>query len=511
MNPNLYSHLENCFPSDREQVAIQTPTQNYSWNDLAVGSAQIANVFRAKNLKPGSRVLAHIDKSPQALMLYLAALRAGLIYVPLNNAYQQSEMAYFFEDASPSIAVCSAANKAWIEPLAQQNGCQHVYTLEADGSGSLMKHAEKQPEQTQTQAVEAHDVAVIIYTSGTTGRSKGAMLTHGNLLANAQTLHDYWQWQPSDVLLHMLPVFHVHGLFVAAQGALLAGAKMIWLERFDPELALQYLPQSTLMMGVPTYYTRLLAKPEFDAAICRNMRLFISGSAPLLSATFKEFKQRTGFTILERYGLSETNMNASNPYSPTSGPRLAGTVGRALPGVSIRVVDDNDNIIEQPGTPGHIHVKGPNVFKGYWRKPEITKKEFTADGWFRTGDIGTFGGDGIPDDYLSIVGRSKDLVISGGLNVYPKEIELLIDAMPNVNESAVIGIPHPDLGEAVVAVIVPQTNTQPDLDAILTHLKATLSNFKVPKKLVCINELPRNTMGKVQKNVLREQYAGVFK
>ncbi len=331
------------------------------------------------------------------------------------------------------------------------------------------------------------------------------MLSHRNLSSNAEVLKEFWGWRADDVLLHMLPIFHVHGLFVASHGALLAGARMIWLPKLDIDEALRYLPQSTVMMGVPTYYVRLLADGRFTREVCRNMRLFISGSAPLLTETFNDFKTRTGHTILERYGMSETIMLTSNPYDPALGERLGGTVGMPLPGVSVRVVDEHDQGVPA-GTIGNVQVRGPNVFSGYWRMPEKTREEFTADGWFRTGDVGHFGGEGVPENYLTIVGRSKDLIISGGYNVYPKEIELVIDALPGVNESAVIGVPDPDFGEAVVAVVVPRQGETLDADAMLASLKQNLANFKVPKRIHFAPELVRNTMGKVQKNALRDQY-----
>ncbi|MFT0851224.1 malonyl-CoA synthase [Achromobacter sp. F4_2707] len=504
-NANLYAVLAEGFPSDRHQVAIQTPEQAYSWNDIEAMSGRVASLLHALQLPAGSRVAVQVEKSPMALMLYLGTIRAGLVYLPLNTAYKASEVEYFLTDAEPAVIVCDSKNLGWVTDLAQKTGTPHVHTLDADGSGSLAAAAASASENFQTVQSQPDDLAAILYTSGTTGRSKGAMLSHRNLSSNAQVLKEYWGWHSDDVLLHMLPIFHVHGLFVASHGALLAGAKMIWLPKLDIDQALAYLPESTVMMGVPTYYVRLLADPRFTREVCRNMRLFISGSAPLLHETFNEFKDRTGHTILERYGMSETIMLTSNPYEADAGERLGGTVGRPLPGVSVRVVDENDEGVAV-GTIGNVQVKGPNVFSGYWRMPEKTREEFTADGWFRTGDMGLFGGEGVPDDYLTIVGRSKDLIISGGYNVYPKEVELLIDALPGVNESAVIGVPDPDFGEAVVAVVVPKEGGTLDADAMLTALKQDLANFKVPKRIHFVPELVRNTMGKVQKNALRDQY-----
>ncbi|MFA7438695.1 malonyl-CoA synthase [Castellaniella sp.] len=505
-NDNMYAVLQSGFPDDRRSVALETAERSYTWQDIESRSSQMAAWLAATGAPAGSRVAVQVDKSPEALFLYLATLRAGWVYLPLNTAYHEAEVGYFLGDAEPAVVICTEAARSWCEPLARRHGAQHVETLESDGGGSLMRALEGQPGVFDTVHRGQDDLAAILYTSGTTGRSKGAMLTHGNLSSNARTLKACWGWRPDDVLLHMLPIFHVHGLFVAAQGALLAGARMVWLPRLDIELALAQLPRCTVMMGVPTYYVRLLADPRFNRESCRNMRLFVSGSAPLLADTFNEFRDRTGMTILERYGMSETNMNTSNPYDPARGERLAGTVGPALPGVAVRVVADDDRPVAA-GQPGHVQVRGPNVFAGYWRMPEKTRAEFTADGWFRTGDIGVLGGPGIPHDYLSIVGRSKDLIISGGYNVYPKEIEGVLDAMPGVLESAVIGVPHPDFGESVMAVVVPREGARLDLAAMQARLKTLLANFKVPKTIVEVRALPRNTMGKVQKNRLREQYA----
>jgi len=504
-NANLYAVLAAGFPSDRQKVAIETPGQTYTWDDIETLSGKLASMLQALELPAGARVAVQVQKSPMALMLYLATIRAGLVYLPLNTAYKAAEVEYFLTDAEPAMIVCDSQNLAWITELARKTNTPHVHTLDADGSGTLAEAMAGADQVFHTVSSQPDDLAAILYTSGTTGRSKGAMLTHANLASNAQVLNEFWGWRSDDVLLHMLPIFHVHGLFVASHGALLAGAKMIWLPKLDIDQALQYLPGSTVMMGVPTYYVRLLADARFTRETCRNMRLFISGSAPLLSETFNEFRQRTGHTILERYGMSETIMLTSNPYDAELGERLGGTVGQPLPGVSVRVVDDEGR--ETPvGTIGNVQVRGPNVFSGYWRMPEKTLEEFTDDGWFRTGDLGQFGGQGVPDHYLTIVGRSKDLIISGGYNVYPKEIEEVIDALPGVNESAVIGVPDPDFGEAVVAVVVPKEGQELDADSMLTSLKESLANFKIPKRIHFVPELVRNTMGKVQKNALRDQY-----
>ena len=503
-NANLYALLEAGFPADRSAVAIETPERHYSWNDIEQMSARFANFLTQLKLPTGARIAVQVEKSPEALMLYLAAIRSGLVYLPLNTAYRASEVEYFLQDAEPSVVVCSGKNLEWIEPLAKNCDVAQVYTLDENGSGTLPTAAMNQASRFDTVTSQPDDLAAILYTSGTTGRSKGAMLSHRNLSSNAQVLNNYWGWRSDDVLLHMLPIFHVHGLFVASHGALLAGARMIWLPKLDIDQALRYLPQSTVMMGVPTYYVRLLADARFTREVCRHIRLFVSGSAPLLAETFTEFQERSGHTILERYGMSETNMLTSNPYDSALGERVGGTVGPALPGVSVRVVDD----VNAPlgiGEIGNVQVRGPNVFSGYWRMPEKTREEFTADGWFRTGDVGRL------DDknYLAIVGRSKDLIISGGFNIYPKEIETIIDEMHGVAESAVIGVPHADFGEAVVAVVVPKPGAQIDGLALQADLKSRIANFKVPKQVHVVDELPRNTMGKVQKNILRETYKGI--
>ncbi|MEN5160882.1 malonate--CoA ligase [Achromobacter spanius] len=508
-NANLYAVLQGGFPKDRSKVALETPDLEYTWDDIERATACLANLLQSLNLPDGARVAVQVEKSPEALLLYLATLRAGLVYLPLNTAYRESEIEYFLGNAEPSVVVCASKNLDWVKRAADKAGCPHVFTLDEDRTGTLLEAAGSLPQTFKTVQRKPDDLAAILYTSGTTGRSKGAMLSHGNLAANARTLHEYWGWREDDVLLHMLPIFHVHGLFVASHGALLAGARMIWLPKLDADQALHYLPQSTVMMGVPTYYVRLLADPRFNRDVCANMRLFISGSAPLLAETFSDFKDRSGHPILERYGMSETVMLTSNPYDPALGERLAGTVGRALPGVQVRVVDDAGKPLAA-GEIGNVQVRGPNVFSGYWRMPEKTREEFTEDGWFKTGDVGRWGGESAgraaPDDYLSIVGRSKDLIISGGYNVYPKEIETLIDDMPGVAESAVIGVPHPDFGEAVVAVVVPKDGASLDASAMQAELKSRIANFKVPKRVHIIDQLPRNTMGKVQKNVLRDTY-----
>ncbi|MDQ9169931.1 malonyl-CoA synthase [Oxalobacteraceae bacterium R-40] len=502
-NANLYAFFASSFPSDRNACAIETHMgRYYTWDDLEHASAKIANLLSALKLPKGARVAAQVEKSPEALVLYLATIRAGYVYLPLNTAYRKAEIDYFLQDASPAVVVCTPRNFGWVAQSAFRAGAKHVFTLDENHagqiSGSLIARAAYQSSHFETVESKPEDLAAILYTSGTTGRSKGAMLTHENLASNAKVLHRYWRWKSDDVLLHALPLFHVHGLFVASHCALLGGSKMIFLPKFDSGNVIKYLPRTTVFMGVPTYYVRLLDNPDFTQEICTNMRLFISGSAPLLSETFNTFRDRTGHTILERYGMSETVMLTSNPYE---GERRAGTVGFPLPDVSVRVTG-TEGRPETQGEIGEIQVKGPNVFKGYWQMPEKTAEEFTEDGYFRTGDLGSFD----PDGYLSIVGRSKDLIISGGYNVYPKEIESVINQMDGVAESAVIGLPHSDFGEAVTAVIVARKNVQLSEAAIIGALKNQIANFKIPKKVLFVDELPRNTMGKVQKNVLRERF-----
>jgi malonyl-CoA/methylmalonyl-CoA synthetase len=446
-----------------------------------------------------------VEKSVEAMMLYLATLRAGYVFLPLNTAYQSAEIEYFIENAEPSVVVCSSKNFGWVSKIAFKAGTQNVFTLDDDRTGTLLDRAAHCSDKHDAVFRQADDLAAILYTSGTTGRSKGAMLTHGNLLSNALTLKDYWGWKKGDVLIHALPIFHVHGLFVALHGALINGSKMVWLSKFDPKLVLKKLPEATVFMGVPTLYVRLLAEPGLTQEACRHMRLFVAGSAPLLIETFTDWQQRTGHTILERYGMSETIMLTSNPYLAKDGERRGGTVGFPLPGVSVRVCDDGGKHLPT-GEIGAIQVKGPNVFKGYWRMPDKTKEEFTSDGWFKTGDVGKIDSLG----YVTIVGRSKDLIISGGYNVYPAEIEAYINEMQGVAESALVGVPHPDFGEVGVAVVIAKSGSQVSGDAVVASLKAQLANFKIPKKCFVVPELPRNTMGKVQKNLLREQYKALF-
>jgi len=505
-NANLFAALRAAFPHNLDAIAIETDNGlNYSWRDLERATAMMANLLKSLDLPEGSRIAVQVEKSVEAVMLYLATLRAGYVFLPLNTAYQSAEIEYFVGNAEPAVVVCSSKNFGWVSKIAFKAGTQHVFTLDDNRTGSLLERAAHCSEHHQAVPRQADDLAAILYTSGTTGRSKGAMLTHGNLLSNAQVLKKYWGWQPGDVLMHVLPIFHVHGLFVALHGALLNGSKMIWMAKFDPKRVLEKLPEATVFMGVPTLYVRLLAEHGLNRESTRNMRLFIAGSAPLLIETFVAWQQRTGHTILERYGMSETIMLTSNPYNPKDGERRGGTVGFPLPGVSLRVQDDAGQPVPV-GEIGGIQVKGPNVFKGYWRMPEKTKEEFTADGYFKTGDVGKIDERG----YVTIVGRSKDLIISGGYNVYPAEIEGYINELPGVAESAVVGVPHPDFGEVGVAVVVRQSGMALDPDHIIAKLKSQLANFKIPKRCFVVDELPRNTMGKVQKNLLREQYKHLF-
>lgn len=501
VDANHYSLIARCFPEDPDTPVLETDEGGvWTYGDLDRESARYACLLHGLGLQPGDRVAAQVEKSPQALVLYLAALRAGMAFLPLNTAYQTREIEYFLGDAEPGLMVCRPDAKHWIAPLARRAGTPHVLTLDERGGGTLADAVRGQPARFDTVPRAAGDLACIIYTSGTTGRSKGAMISHGNLSSNGLTLRDYWGFTGDDVLIHALPLFHVHGLFVAVHCVLLSGARMIFRRKFDAATAIGDFKRATVLMGVPTFYTRLLAEPGLTREACAGMRLFVSGSAPLLAETHRDFRERTGRAILERYGMSEAGMISSNPLH---GERRAGTVGFPLPGITLRVADDQDRPLPV-GEVGAIQIKGPNVFLGYWRAPEKTREEFAADGYFRTGDMGVVDRDG----YLSIVGRAKDLVITGGYNVYPKEIELLIDEIPGVLESAVIGVPHPDFGEAVAAVVVRDRGgaglTQ---ESLIGQLKGRLAGYKVPTRVHFVDQLPRNAMGKVQKNELRIRFA----
>jgi malonyl-CoA/methylmalonyl-CoA synthetase len=448
---------------------------------------------------PGDRLLVQVEKSPEAVLVYLAALRAGLVYVPLNPAYTAAEARYFVADAEPRLAV--SGPDLPLAVAAREAGVASR-TLAGDGSGSLFEGLLDEPQSFDPPPLGADDLAAILYTSGTTGKPKGAMMSQANLASNAVALHRLWGFRPGDTLLHALPIFHTHGLFVAINTTLLNGTGMIFLPRFDAEDVARRLPQATVLMGVPTFYVRLLALPRFGAEHCRTIRLFVSGSAPLAAETFAAFKARTGHAILERYGMTETGMLTSNPLN---GDRVPGSVGPPLPGVEVRVRDAEGGTLPA-GDIGGIEVRGPNVFKGYWRKPDKTREEFTADGFFRTGDVGLIDANG----YVHIVGRSKDLIISGGFNVYPKEVESVLDAIPGVRESAVVGVPHPDWGEAVVAVVRAEEGSRLDPEAIIAAAKARLAAYKAPKAVRIVPDIPRNAMGKVEKARLRETYRALF-
>jgi malonyl-CoA/methylmalonyl-CoA synthetase len=501
MNGNFHALLEQHAPQAADAILLETDDGRVvGYRAMAELAARFAHALTAAGVTRGDRVAVQVEKSPEALALYLACLRAGFVYLPLNTAYQPAEIAYFLTDAEPAVFVCRSESLSVLEPVAREAGVPTVLTLDTDGSGTLATAATGRSAAFPMATVGADDLAVIIYTSGTTGRSKGAMLTHGNLAANGLALRDAWGFTPADVLLHALPLFHVHGLFVANHCVLLAGARMLFHRRFDAQRVLRDLPRATVFMGVPTFYTRLLAEPAFTPAVAPRVRLFVSGSAPLLPETFRQFAARMGQPILERYGMSEAGIITSNPLA---GERKAGTVGLPLRDVEVRVADAEDRALAV-GEIGGIQIRGPNVFRGYWRMPGKTQEAFTPDGWFRTGDVGVIDADG----YVAIVGRAKDLIITGGYNVYPKEIELELDALPGVVESAVIGVPHADFGEAVTAVVVAAPGAALDETEMIARLKTRLAGYKVPKRIHIVTELPRNAMGKVEKAVLRKRYAG---
>ncbi|GJE54192.1 MULTISPECIES: malonate--CoA ligase [Methylobacterium] len=490
-------------PEPAQKTVIATPDgTRHSYADLIARSAAYASALVARGVRPGDRVAAQVEKSPEVVFLFLGAVRAGAVFLPLNTAYTEREIAYFLGDAEPTVFICDPGRADTLGLVAREAGVAKLLTLGADGRGSLSEAADAAATDFADVARKADDLAAILYTSGTTGRSKGAMLSHANLASNALTLAEVWHFTADDVLIHALPVFHTHGLFVATNVALVAGATMLWLPKLDAKQILSVMPRATAMMGVPTFYTRLLKEPGLTREATRHMRLFVSGSAPLLAETHRDWATRTGHAILERYGMTETNMNTSNPYD---GERIAGTVGFPLPDVALRVVDPETGTPLPCGEVGMIEVKGPNVFKGYWRMPEKTMAEFRADGFFITGDLGKVDARG----YVHIVGRGKDLIITGGYNVYPKEIESEIDALPGVVESAVIGLPHADFGEGVTAIVVAGPEAR-DERAILQALEGRLARFKQPKRVLFADDLPRNAMGKVQKNVLRDSHAALY-
>ncbi len=502
MTNHLYDHLFARHAQNDGPFLILPDETIWSYAKFLDRAAQFAHVLVKQGLAPGDRLAAQVEKSPDALALYAACVQAGVIFLPLNTAYTDAELTYFIENSGARLVVVDPAKSQGIAAIAAPLGAQ-VLTLAQDGTGGLSDAAKTASVSFDTVPRGPDDLAAFLYTSGTTGRSKGAMLTHDNLLSNAEVLTEHWRFTDSDTLLHALPVFHTHGLFVATNITVLAGGAMIFLPRFDLETMIAQMPRATSMMGVPTFYTRLLDDARFDRGLTGHMRLFVSGSAPLLAETHKQFEARTGHRILDRYGMTETNMNTSNPYD---GARKAGTVGLPLPGVELKITDPASGDTVADGEIGQIEVRGRNVFKGYWQMPEKTANELRADGFFITGDLGRIDEEG----YVHIVGRDKDLIISGGYNIYPKEIELVLDAQPGVLESAVIGVPHPDFGETPLGVLVAEDNASPDLDKILAAASESLARFKLPRQLVVVDALPRNTMGKVQKNVLREAYRGVF-
>lgn len=504
MSDNLFTLLRASFPARGETTFLHTGEgREISYDGMVDLSGRMANALTALGVEPGDRVAAQVEKSPEALMLYLGALRAGAVFLPLNTAYTASEVSYFLSDAEPALMVCRPENAAEVAEIAKQAGVASVETLAADGSGSLSDRAEAAAGAFEDVARSGDDLASFLYTSGTTGRSKGAMLTHGNLSSNAAALAEAWRFTAKDRLLHALPIFHTHGLFTASNTILKAGASMIWLPRFDAEEIIRLLPEATTMMGVPTFYSRLLQHDGLTRELVAHIRVFISGSAPLSPEVHAEFERRTGHAIIERYGMTETGMNTSNPYD---GARRAGTVGFPLPGVEVRITGPETGEPLPDGEVGVIEIRGPNVFKGYWRMPEKTKEEFRDGGFFISGDLGMVDAQG----YLNIVGRDKDLIISGGFNVYPAEVEAAIDAVPGVAESAVIGVPHPDFGEGVTAVVARKNGADVDEQSVLDRIAGGLAKFKQPKRVFFVDALPRNAMGKIQKKDLRETFKHTF-
>jgi len=501
-NENLFETFFSRFPDDLGKSLLITPDgEEYSYADAIDDSGRMARCLSDLGLQAGDRVTVQVEKSPEAVWLYLACLRGGFVYHPLNMDYQLDELVFFVDNAKPSVVICDPCKTQLFKELLKGSDCPTM-TLDATGGGTLIEATSEMPSAFRTRDRKASDTAVLLYSSGTTGVPKGAKLSHGNLAANTLTLVDSWGFSANDVLLHALPVYHAHGLFVAIGCVLMSGSSMHCLPKFNVDEVISTLPDCTVMMGVPTFYTRLLADERFNAALCDNMRLFISGSAPLREETFDNFERRTGQRILERYGMTETSMNASNPLD---GERRPGSVGPALTGIELRVVDANDAELRR-GKIGHLQVKGPNVFSGYWRMGRESQQEFTKDGYFRTGDLALIEA----DDYVTIVGRDQDMIISGGLNVYPREVETLLDSLPDITESAVIGVPHPDFGEGVIAVVVPTPGRTVDSEALLAHLRTRMAAYKLPKKLLPLEALPRNSMGKVQKTALREQFAATF-
>jgi len=499
---HLFDLIRSKIQNPADLFIETTSAEKITYAQLLSGTARYANVLITLGVEPDDRVAVQLEKSVEMLFIYLACIRAGAVFLPLNTAYTLNELDYFISDAEPALVVCDPAKLAALAPLAAKYDAA-IESHAAGAGGSLFEKAKAASAEFQNIARGPDDLAAILYTSGTTGRSKGAMLSHDNLASNALTLSEIWKFTKNDVLIHALPVYHTHGLFVATNVTLMAGASMLFHAKFEAKAVLADFAKASVLMGVPTFYTRLLAEPGLNREAAKTMRLFISGSAPLLAETHREWSAKTGHAILERYGMTETNMNTSNPYS---GERVPGAVGLPLPGVNIRIADPETRAILAQNDIGMIEVKGPNVFKGYWHMPEKTASEFKPDGYFITGDLGKIDESG----YVHIVGRGKDLIISGGFNVYPKEVENEIDAIPGVYESAVIGVPHGDFGEGVVAVIVREAQSTITEAQIMAALDGRLAKFKLPKKLHIVTELPRNVMGKVQKNVLRDTYKGEF-
>lgn len=499
MGSHLYDRLMGEGSGERPALMLPDGT-TLSYGDLASAAGRYANALVALGVRPGDRVAMQLEKSPEVVMLYLGCLRAGAVFLPLNTAYTPTEIGYFLGDATPAVFVCDPVRQA---EMAVGAGAARVVTLGPKGGGSLADLANGQADAFADVERGPQDLASILYTSGTTGRSKGAMLTQANLASNAETLVEYWRITRDDILIHALPIYHIHGLFVALNTLLMAGGAMHFLARFDAGEVLGLMDRATILMGVPTFYVRLLDEAGLNPASAGKMRLFVSGSAPLLSETHRAWQERTGHAILERYGMTETGMNTSNPYD---GERIPGSVGFPLPGVALRIADPETGETLPQGGIGGIEVKGPNVFAGYWNMPEKTAAEFRSDGFFITGDLGTIDEKG----YVHIVGRAKDLVISGGLNVYPIEVEAEIDALPGVVESAVIGLSHKDFGEAVTAVVVPETGAARDEKAVIAAVSSRLAKFKCPKRVLFVDALPRNAMGKVQKAELRRLFGGLY-
>jgi malonyl-CoA/methylmalonyl-CoA synthetase len=500
---NLYSAIEAAAPSLSKTLVELPSGETMTYGETFALAARFANFLERVGVQPGDRIAVQTPKSWPAIVLYLGCLRAGAVYLPLNPAYTPAEVEYFLHDAEPTVLVAGPDQAEALQPAADRAGVDHVLSMGVDGTGSALDGARQEAAERVDVERAGNDLAAILYTSGTTGRSKGAMLTHDNLRTNAEALMSCWGFTDADVLIHALPIFHTHGLFVATNVALLAGASMLYLPSFDAVEILDLMPRATAMMGVPTFYTRLLQQPGLTKEATAGMRLFVSGSAPMLVETHAEWQTRTGHTILERYGMTETSMSTSNPYD---GERRPGTVGFPLPGVEVRVVDAETGALLPAGEIGVLEVRGPNVFAGYWRQPDKTAEELRPGGWFVTADLSKIDEDG----YVHIVGRAKDLIISGGLNVYPKEVEEQIDNLPGVAESAVFGVPHPDFGEAVLAVVVGRPGSALDEEGIFAGLRDRLARFKQPKRVFVVDDLPRNTMAKVQKNVLRDDYAGTF-